>query len=240
MQDMFDQRMDQNRSPFQGQLEAFTPERENLYPTSKAEGQWRWERDGPKVSNPMPSQMFIEGQCVDASKSFFQGQRPDFKPAVKKQNNDDPKSRPHEQNIQCLEGLQQKFLNDIVKLAKNQNDVEDAEIAGHREKINAINAQYQEQLASLRSRHASRRDEFLHKEEHERQHKYQQAMMDHYPKSGMVASDPHGYASVAAPVAGHFDSYREQARFIGAARDHGFEQRGPYPGGRVYDTGSHY
>ncbi|GKV35059.1 hypothetical protein SLEP1_g43376 [Rubroshorea leprosula] len=46
-----------------------------------------------------------------------------------------------------------------MKLAKEQNDAEDAENARHRKKINAINAQYQGQLAALRAQHANGRDE---------------------------------------------------------------------------------
>lgn len=74
-------------------------------------------------------------------------------------------------------------------------------------------------------------------------------MMDHYPNSGMGPNDPHGYGGVDAAAAepnrayngDHYDSYRERARFLGGNRDHhGFEPRGPYPGGRVYDTGSRY
>lgn len=118
------------------------------------------------------------------------------------------------------------------------------------QKINAINAQYEGQLAALRARHANRRDEFLRRESQGRQHQYQQAMMDQYPNSGMGSADPHGYSGVATSAAAgeahrgynsdNFDSNRERARFLGGARDHGFEPRGSYPGGRVYDTGSRY
>lgn len=74
--------------------------------------------------------------------------------------------------------------------------------------------------------------------------------MDQYPNSSMGSSDPHGYIGIASSAAvgearrgynsDHFDSYRERARFLGGARDQGLESRGPYPGGRVYDTGSRY
>lgn len=120
----------------------------------------------------------------------------------------------------------------------------------HFQKINAINAQYEEQLAALRARHAVRRDEFLQRESHARQHQHQQAMVDQYPKTGMGSSDPHGYGGIATSAAveeahrgyntDNFDSYRERARFLGDDRDHGLEPRGPYPGGRVYDTRSRY
>ncbi|XVE79133.1 hypothetical protein DITRI_Ditri14bG0033600 [Diplodiscus trichospermus] len=192
-------------------------------------------------------------------------ERPDPKLSLEKQNAD-PRSRPHDENMeagydqnllsQTLEGLEKKFLDDITKLAKEQSDAEDAENIRHREKINAINTQYQEQLAALQARHASRRDEFLRKESLVRLQHYQQVVTDHYPHSSMAPAatiptgNPHGYSGVAGSAAvgeGHrgynsenFDSYRERARFLGGARDHGFEPRGSYPGGRVYDTGSCY
>lgn len=257
---MSSQRMENKPVHFQGRLEAFTPEREHPYGNSKAEGQWRWERDDSKMSNSMASHMFNEGQGGDPPRSYLQGQRPDPKLALEKQSNNDHRSQTREENmdigyegnplLQTFEVLEQKFHNDIMKLAKEQNDAEDSENARHKEKINAINAQYEEQLAALRARHASRRDEFLRRESQGRQHQYQQAMMDQYPNSGMGSGDPHGYSGVATSAAAgeahrgynsdNFDSNRERARFLGGARDHGFEPRGSYPGGRVYDTGSRY
>ncbi|CAK9184657.1 unnamed protein product [Ilex paraguariensis] len=117
----------------------------------------------------------------------------------------------------------------------------------HVERINAINAQYEEQLAALRAQHASHRDEFLRRESHGRQHQYQQAM-DHFTSTGMGPSDPHGYGAAVAPGGeqlrtyggDNYNSYREQTRFLGNTRDRGFESRGQYPGGRVYDTASRY
>lgn len=118
------------------------------------------------------------------------------------------------------------------------------------QKIGAINAQYEEQLVALRAQHASRRDELLRRESNARQHQYQQSVMDRYPNSSMGPSELRGYGGVAASAAGgeghrayntdQYESYRERARFLGGSRDHGFEPRGPYPGGRVYDTGSRY
>ncbi|KAH1220774.1 hypothetical protein GmHk_12G034330 [Glycine max] len=116
-------------------------------------------------------------------------------------------------------------------------------------KINAINAQYEEKLAALRAQHSSRRAEFLQRESHARQQQYQQIIRDPYPSGGMAPGDPHGYNNVNASGTGevqrgysadHLDPYRERARFLGGGRDQGFEPRGPYPGGRVYDTGSRY
>ncbi|XP_028090727.1 uncharacterized protein LOC114290919 [Camellia sinensis] len=256
MQHMSGQRMEQKSGHYQGRSEPLTSDKEHPYGASKADGQWRWERDGSKVPNSMSPQMFNEGQGGDTSRSYFQGQRQDSKMALERQGNNDPRSQPREEDMdigfednpssRTFEGLEQRFLDDIMKLSKEQTDAEDAENARHRERINTINAQYQEQLAALRARHSGRRDEFLRRESHARQQQYQQATMDHYPNSGMGPSDPHGYGGAAGSEShrtynvDQYDSYRERARFLGSTRDHGFESRGPYPGGRVYDTGSRY
>lgn len=258
------QRMENKSAQFEGRLEAFTPERDNSYATSKADGQWRWERDGSKMPNSVTPQMFNEGQGGDAMRSYFQGQRPDTKIALEKQNNSDTRSQRkedvdtgYEENpaSQTFQSLEQKFHDEITKLAEEQNDAEDAENARHREKINAINAQYTEQLAALRAQHANRRDEFLWRESSTRHQQYQQAVVDCYPNnsSSIGPNDSHDYggfaaSTVAAPDAHRgynneqYDSYRERARFLGGGRDHGFESRGSFPGagGRVYDTGSRY
>lgn len=256
MQHMSGQRMEQKSGHYQGRSEPLTSDKEHPYGASKADGQWRWERDGSKVPNSMSPQMFNEGQGGDTSRSYFQGQRQDSKMALERQGNNDPRSQPREEDMdigyednpssRTFEGLEQRFLDDIMKLSKEQTDAEDAENARHSERINTINAQYQEQLAALRARHSGRRDEFLRRESHARQQQYQQATMDHYPNSGMGPSDPHGYGGAAGSEShrtynvDQYDSYRERARFLGSTRDHGFESRGPYPGGRVYDTGSRY
>lgn len=257
---MAGQSMETKSGNFEGRLEAFTPERENSYPNSKPEGQWRWESDESKMSNSMPSHMYNEGQGGDASRSYFQGQRPDPKLALQSRSNSDSRSQAHEENIdvryegnhlsQTFEGLEQNFHDDIVKLTKEQHDVEDAEHARHREKINAINSQYEEKLEALRARHGKRRTEFLQRESRARQQQYEQIIRDPYSGSGTASRGPHAHSNVNASASGgepqrgysadHFDPYREQSRFLGSARDQGFEPRGPYPGGRVYDTGSRY
>ncbi|CAK8575665.1 unnamed protein product [Lathyrus sativus] len=258
---MVGQRVETKSGNFEGRLEAFTPERDNPYPNSKPEGQWRWESDESKISNPMMSHMFNEGQGGDASRSYFQGQRPDPKLALQSRSNSDSRSQAHGEDIdvryegnhssQTFEGLEQNFHDDIIKLTKEQQDVEDAEHARHREKINAINTQYEEKLESLRTRHGNRRAEFLQRESRARQQQYEQIIRDPYSSSsGMTPRDSHAHSNVNAPAsvgepqrgysADHFDPYREQSRFLGNARDQGFEPRGPYPGGRVYDTGSRY
>lgn len=79
----------------------------------------------------------------DASRPFYQSQRPDSKLGLEKQVNIDPRSQPHEEEMDIgyeektlsptFEGLEEKFLDDIMKLTKEQTDAEDAEIARHRE-----------------------------------------------------------------------------------------------------------
>ncbi|KAL3518662.1 hypothetical protein ACH5RR_021251 [Cinchona calisaya] len=219
--------------------------------------QWRWERDGSKLSSPMSPHMFNnEGQGSEASRSYYDAQRLEPRMAPERHGSHDSRSQPrgeeinigYEENLklQTFEGLEQKFLDDIMKLSNEQSDAEDTEIARHREKISVINGQYQEQLVALRARHASQRDEFLRRESHSRQQQYQQASMDHYPSSGR--SDPQGYSSVAPPArepqrayaADNYDSHRERARYLGSGRNNEFEPRVQYPGGRAYDSGSRY
>ncbi|KAL0436236.1 UNVERIFIED_CONTAM: hypothetical protein Sradi_0331500 [Sesamum radiatum] len=111
------------------------------------------------------------------------------------------------------------------------------------QRINAINAQYQEQLVALRARHAGRREEFLWRESQARQQQYRQIVMEQYPPS-----DPRGFNAEAASAqepnraynSDSYDSYRERGRFPGNARDHGYEPKIPYTRGRAYDTGSRY
>ncbi|XP_047255781.1 uncharacterized protein LOC107847710 [Capsicum annuum] len=231
--------------------------------------QWRWERESPNLpTNSMSPNMFPEGQGSEASRPYYQSQR-DPRLALENQGGKDPRAQPREEDMdigyedkpvqQTFEGLEQKFLDDIMKLTKEQNDAEDAENSRHRERINAINTQYQEQLVALRARQASHRDEVLRRESHARKQQYEQVALDNYRHSSMAASNARGYVAMNSPAgerqvaynspaerqaaynADSYDSYRENARFLGnSGRDHGYEPRVQYPGGRVYDTGSRY
>lgn len=72
MHHIADQRIETKPGNFEEQLEAFTPERENPYASSKPEGQWRWEIDGSNISNSMASCMFIvENLCMHACAVLF-------------------------------------------------------------------------------------------------------------------------------------------------------------------------
>lgn len=254
MQRMPGQRMEHKSNNYQGRADHLNSENEKSYGAVKGEGQWRWdrERDGS-------SHMFNQGQGADTSRSYYQsqGQKSDQRLSSEKQGND-LRSQPREADMeigyednvaaQTFEGLEQRFYDEILKLSKEQNDAEDAENARHRERINAINTQYEQQLAALRARHTNRRDELLRRESHARQQQYQQAAMEQqqqqYASTAMGVNDPHGYTggdSHRVYNTPHVDSYRDRPRFGGSNRDPGFEPRGQYhPGGRVYGSGSRY
>ncbi|KAK3005277.1 hypothetical protein RJ639_017545 [Escallonia herrerae] len=85
----------------------------------------------------------VTGHVGDASRSYYQGQRSDPSLPLEKQGNIDPRSQSREGDMEvgyennllseAFEGLEQRFLDDIMKLAKEQTDAEDAENARHRE-----------------------------------------------------------------------------------------------------------
>ncbi|XP_041990915.1 ATP-dependent DNA/RNA helicase DHX36-like [Salvia splendens] len=225
--------------------------------------QWRWERDGPEAKLPQasmsPTAPFSEGQGRDAPRSYYQNQRMDPRMPVERQGGGDPRSQSHEEDMDIgyednrmpptLEGLEQRFVDDIMKLSKEQTDAEDAENARHRERINAINVKYEEQLFALRAKHVGWRDEFLRRESQARHQQYQQIVMDQYPASGAggPSTDPRG-ANAGSGGESHrsynsdsYDSYRERGpRYPANARDHGYEAKAPYPRGRAYESASRY
>ncbi|KAL1214935.1 hypothetical protein V5N11_033028 [Cardamine amara subsp. amara] len=85
-----------SHSDFQGQLEAFTPERDQPYSDSQPEGQWRWERDGPNMSRPMATPIYNEGQGSDSR--------------AQPQHQENPKTGyDNNRGMQTFEGLEHKF-----------------------------------------------------------------------------------------------------------------------------------
>ncbi|KAF3660325.1 putative FAD-linked sulfhydryl oxidase ERV1-like [Capsicum annuum] len=128
--------------------------------------QWRWERESPNLpTNSMSPNMFPEGkffcpnlqffvlfnafpigQGSETSRPYYQSQR-DPRLALENQGGKDPRAQPREEDMdigyedkpvqQTFEGLEQKFLDDIMKLTKEQNDAEDAENSRHREVCSA-------------------------------------------------------------------------------------------------------
>lgn len=262
MQHMSAQRLQHNSgmNHFPGRADSLQTDGEQQFMSSKAEGQWQWDRDGPKGLNQPSSNMFKEGQGRDTSRSSYEVQRSDSKIGLEKQVNRDPRSqaRPEEMEAgyedstlpQTFEGLEQKFLHDIMKLTKEHQDAEDAENARHRERLSEINVQYHEKLLAVRARQATIRDEFLRKESQARHQQYQQANLNSYQNSA-GPSEGFGYSSAAASASGygdahraysasHYDPYGDRSEFMGGARGHGFEPRGQYPGGRAYNSGGRH
>ncbi|KAL8057916.1 hypothetical protein ABFS82_04G214900 [Erythranthe guttata] len=207
---------------------------------------WRWERDAAQTKLPQtamsPTAPFSEGQGREAPRSYYQNQRMDLRMPSERQGGVDPRSQSHEddmdlgyednRSVQTFENLEQRFLDDIMKLSKEQTDAEDAENVRHRERINTISTQYEEQLYALRARHASRRDEFLRRESQARHEQYQQIIVENDPRSFNANNAPDSYGT-----------HRDRARFSGnGGGDHhqGYEGKVPYPRGRSYDTGSRY
>ncbi|KAF9595470.1 hypothetical protein IFM89_000388 [Coptis chinensis] len=241
-------------------------EEENPYISSKAEAQWQRDRDGTKGSNPLSSQIYNEGKCffphLSNNIDQFVFSHAGSKMGLDKHGNKDPRAQPHEQDMevgyednasqQSFESLTQKFHDEIIKLTKEQHEAEDVENARHRQKLGEINVQYQEKLTALRAQHANRRDDFLQRESHTRKNQYQQAGMTHY-QNATGPSDPHGYGGESAEEAAagalaayeaveariKLDSYLERQYLDGTRKD-GFESKGPYPGGRAYNTNPRY
>lgn len=83
------------------------------------------------------------GQGSDSLRSLYEGQRSDSKIGLEKHANRDPRAQAcqeqmevgYEDNtlLQTFEGLEQKFLRDIVKLTKEHQDAEDLEYVRHME-----------------------------------------------------------------------------------------------------------
>ncbi|XP_061986620.1 uncharacterized protein LOC133705437 [Populus nigra] len=227
------------------------------YRSSKAEGQWQWDRDSQNVHNQLPTHGFSEGQVGSGARSYYHGQPPDPKMGLESQSNKEAGgTQPHDQDMELgfedkplpmsFEGLERKFFDEVTKLAKEQGDAEVAENARHREKIIEINTRYQEKLSALRAQQANRREEFLRKESQARLSQYQQASMSHNPNTGL--QDARGYSGAAAtgPISAgethrayassQFESYRGRPQYGGGGRAQGNEGRIPYPEGRVYNN----
>ncbi|KAH9322652.1 hypothetical protein KI387_017291 [Taxus chinensis] len=277
MQHIAAQRMQHNPglNPYPARPDVPPLEEEQRYMSSKAEGHWQWEGGDTKGPN-MPPHMYKEGQGPpdpgsanmlpsgpDAGSPFYQSQMPDPKGQQEKTNVKDVKGSEHEQQMeaayqdpsipQTLELLEQKFMDEIMKLSKEHNDAEDEENTRHQERTREINFQYQEKLRAMRAQQAKYREEFLRREAQMRQQKYQQAalgQLQHNPGGPINAfnenmHEPHGHGAGLGEghpgYPGGYDSYRDRAAFYGNAghpfnRNQGYDARGPYPGGRVYDS----
>ncbi|EPS58853.1 hypothetical protein M569_15959, partial [Genlisea aurea] len=214
----------------------------------------------------------FSGHGRDVARSYYQDQRLESRMPLERQGGgSDPRSQSHEEDMEIgyednraprtFDGLENRIFDDVMKLWTEKANAEDAENARHRERLNAINLQYEEQLAALRARQASQREEFLRRESQTRKEQYQKSIMEQqYP-----ATTPRDFNS--APSGGElphqqlrgaynaaaedaYDSYREQqqqqqqrGRFPGNAREqqqHGYDSKAPYSRGRGYNSGSRF
>jgi len=281
MQHIAAQRMQHNPglNAFPGRPDVPPLDEEKRYLSSKGEGHWQWEGGDPNGPN-MPPHMYKEGQGPDpgsgnmistgpdaASSPFYQGQMPDPKAQQEKTGVKDVKGSEHEQEMDAgfqdpslpptLELLEQRFMDEIMKLTKDQNDAEDDENRRHQEHTREINFQYQEKLRAMRVQQAKYREEFLRREAQMRQQQYQQASLSQFQHSagGPIA----GYNENAHEHRGHggvlgegnpgypggYDSYRDRVPYYSNAghpfnRNQEYEARGPYPGGRMYDSATRF
>ncbi|KAK9691581.1 hypothetical protein RND81_09G205800 [Saponaria officinalis] len=239
---------------YAGSGDAFRAEEERPYASAKSEEVWQWDRDAQQMS----PHLYSDGQRGYTSKSFYSTPMPD----VKLNTNQESRVLPQEQDMevgyednpapQTLDGLEQKFRDDIMKLSKELVDTENAENARHREKIIEIDNQYQEKISALRTRHATRREEFFRKESQSRLHQYQLAGAGTYPNNSAPADinhSNHGYGGMPGSIpgepqrqyeSGQYDTFRNPES-LERRRMQGADTRVPTPGGgRVYNTGSRY
>jgi hypothetical protein len=84
------------------------------------------------------------GQGGNGARSYYHGPPPDPKSGLENQSNKEAsRIQPHEQDMELgfednslpmsFEGLERKFFDEVMKLAKEQSDAEDVENARHRE-----------------------------------------------------------------------------------------------------------
>ncbi|CAJ2629303.1 unnamed protein product [Trifolium pratense] len=153
------------------------------------------------------------------------------------------------------EGLEQRFIDEIMKLVGERSDKEDAEFARHNERIAEINEEFQEKLSSLRALQETRREEFLRKELQARSNQYQDGKRNHFPT--MKVADANGYICPSTTfIAGEaassskFHAAPEYDKYVVEPTEHltttsnGIktsqknETRVPLPPGRVYKNSS--
>ncbi|MED6205908.1 hypothetical protein PIB30_022036 [Stylosanthes scabra] len=154
------------------------------------------------------------------------------------------------------EGLEQRFIDEITKLARERSDAEDAEFARHNERILEINKEYHEKLSALRDLQATRREEFLRKELQARLNQYQESKRSYSPHMKVpvpvVVPDAHGFTTTSPSTF----TAEANSRFYGATeynkrdgertvslssgRSQGSEGRVPLPPGRVYNNSTAY
>ncbi|KAI3520322.1 hypothetical protein L1887_09669 [Cichorium endivia] len=217
---------------------------------SRAEGRQQWDTNPQNEMNPMSPHSYSHGHKGNASQS--QERMSNQRANHENRANNDPRFQSYEQDMEIgyedsesiIQGMEQRFQDEIMKLIKELGNSEDAENARHKERIVDINTRYQEKLSSLRAQHTSRIGEFLHKESQTRLHHYKQTAMT---ERGPTDTRDYGWAMGPGPDARRpygtmpDEPYREHPRYYEAMRSQSSELRVPYPHGRDYNnSGARY
>ncbi|XP_074281509.1 uncharacterized protein LOC141606323 [Silene latifolia] len=218
---------------------------------AKSDEQWQWDRDAQQMS----PHLYSDGQGGYVNKSFYSDPIPgpnQESGRVSSQVEQDMEIG-YEENAgvpRTLDDVERRFRDDIIKLTKEQDETEDAEHARHKEKIIEINNQYQEKVAALRTRHATRREELFRKESQARLQQYQLAGVGTPPNNSAPADMSRGHRGYGPPGSvpvepqrqygsGQYDPYR-RPESLERGRMQGSDTRVPTPNARSYNTGSRY
>ncbi|XP_031505569.1 uncharacterized protein LOC116267801 [Nymphaea colorata] len=262
MQHMAVQRMHHNPGlePYAGRSDAIQLEAEQRYAPLKSESQWQWDGKDPKGGpTSLGSHLYREGP---ENINSYQGQKSDLNSVMEKapSNTDTRASDHHEQDMEIgyeeaqlpetLEALDQKFMDETLRLTTEQQDAEKEESARHLKRMREIDEQYQAKLSTIWARHRNQLEDLIRREAQLRHQQYQHAARSQYQHGSVGAGDLHGYgASFGDGPQGYptraYDAYRERMQSYGNAshphpRNPAYDVRGPYPGGRIYDTNPRY
>ncbi|GLJ47747.1 hypothetical protein SUGI_1008460 [Cryptomeria japonica] len=238
---------------------------EQHYTSSQGDGHWKWEGRGPPdpvSGNISPSKV----RGPDGASPYYHGQMPDSIPSDG--NNALPKESNQKLEVDAgfedqtlpksFEAFEQKLMDEVMKLTKQQDDAEDDENTWHRERTREIHEQFQAKLVALRAQHAKRREEFLCHEMQTRVDQYRQpASSKQYHESGggpmhgykENLNDNRGYSSSVADghqgYPGGYDARRDEMQYYGNPphtfnRNQSYDMREAFSGSRMYESAQRY
>lgn len=238
---------------------------EERYSSSQGDGHWKWEGRGPSdpvSGNISPSK--VRGS--DGASPYYHGQMPQSIPA--EGNNVLPKESNQKVEVdvsfedqtlhKSFEAFEQKLVDEVMKLTKEQDDAEDEENTRHRERTREIHEQFQAKLEALRAQHGKRREEFLCHEMQSRVDQYRQPVSSkQYHESGggpMLGynenlNDNRGYSSSVGDghqgYPGGYDARRDEVKYYGNPphtfnRNQSYDMREAFSGSRIYESSQRY
>ncbi|XP_073395804.1 uncharacterized protein [Physcomitrium patens] len=108
-----------------------------------------------------------------------------------------------EYDVQSLDELERRFLEETIEITKDQNKEEDKENSRHRETLREIQEQFQQKMTKLRAKQAKQREDFLRAEAHMR---YQTPISNysHYQYGGSGGS-VQSASSCGRPTSNYLD-----------------------------------